>query len=171
VHRTLAASLAGPVVAAANGDYPGSDHYWSVAVLPLTRQTVKQVTIDLTKPDMFFVNPANTNFGFKINSTHGIAPSDVTATTSPDGSALTLTFTSGKFGAGDFLTFSLLAVPNALPLVSQVDADRVQGGRLTITMTDGSTRSGTFFVDFKLPKNAFTGAGLVNADAATRRRR
>ncbi|HEY7057402.1 MAG TPA: S8 family serine peptidase [Vicinamibacterales bacterium] len=170
VHRTLAASLAGPVVAAANGDYPGADHYWSVAVLPLTRQTVKQVTIDLTKPDMFFVNPANANFGFKINSTHGIAPSDVTATTSPDGSVLTLTFTSGKFGAGDFLTFSLLAVPNALPLVSQVDADRVQGGRLTITMTDGSTRSGTFFVDFKLPKNAFTGAGLVNADAATRRR-
>jgi Subtilase family len=169
-HRTLAGSLAGPVAAAANGDYPGADHYWSVAVLPLTHQTVKRVTIDLTKPDMFFVSPADPDFGFKVNATHGIGPSDVTATRSADGASLTLTFTAGKFGAGDFLTFSLVAVPNALPLLSEVDADRVEGGTLTVVMSDGSTKSGAFFVDRKLPVNAFTGAGLVNADAATRRR-
>jgi hypothetical protein len=167
-HRTLAASFAGAVVGAANGDYPGADNYWSIAVLPITRQTVRQVTIDLTKPDMFFVNPVNANFGFKINATHGIDPSDVTVSRSADASSLTLTFAAGKFGAGDFLTFSNVAVPNALPLVSEVDADRVEGGTFTAVMSDGSTKSGTFFVGRKLRVNAFTGAGLVNADAATR---
>ena len=170
-HRTLAGALAGPVAAAANGDYPGADNYWSVAVLPLTHQTVKKVTIDLTNPDMFFVPPADPDFGFKINSTHGITAADVTASESADGSSLILTFANGKFGAGDFLTFSNLAVPNALPLITEVDADRVEGGTITVLMADGSTKSGAFFVDRKLPVNAFTGAGLVNADAATRRRR
>ena len=168
-HRTLAASFAGAVVGAANGDYPGADNYWSIAVLPITRQTVQQVTIDLTKPDMFFVNPADADLGFKINATHGIDPSDVMVSRSADASSLTLTFAAGKFGSGDFLTFSNVAVPNALPLVSEVDADRVEGGTFTVMMSDGSTKSGTFFVDRKLRVNAFTGAGLVNADAATRR--
>jgi hypothetical protein len=170
-HRTIAGALAGPVAAAANGDYPGADNYWSVAVLPLTHQTVKKVTIDLTTPDMFFVDPADPDFGFKINSTHGVTAADVTASESADGSSLILTFAAGKFGAGDFLTFSNLAVPNALPLISEVDADRVEGGTITVLLSDGSTRSGAFFVERKLPVNAFTGAGLVNADAATRRRR
>jgi hypothetical protein len=168
-HRVVAASLVGPVVGAANGDYPGADNYWSVGVLPLTRQTVNQVTIDLTKPDMFFVNPTNAAFGFKINSTRGITASDITVSRSADASSLTLTFAPGKFGAGDFVTFSIVAVPNALPLVSQVDGDRIEGGGFTVVMSDGSTRTGAFAVDHKLPVNAFTGVGLVNADAATRR--
>jgi hypothetical protein len=170
-HRTVAGTLAGPVVAAANGDYPGADNYWSLAVLPVTRDTVKQVTIDLTKPDMFFANPANPTFGFKVNTTHGITSSDVTVSRSADATSLTLTFTSGKFGAGDFLTFSNVVAPNAFPLVSEVDADRMAGGTVTVVLSDGSTRLGTFFVDRKLPENAFTGAGLVNAASAIRRRR
>ena len=169
--RTTAVSLAGAVLGAANGDYPGAGNYWSVALLPFTRQTVKQVTIDLTKPDMFFVNPASANFGFKVNATHGLTASQVTVSRSADASSLTLTFADGAFGAGDFLTFSIVAVPNALPLVTEVDADRVEGGTFTVVMSDGSTKSSSFVVDRKLPVNAFTGAGLVNADAATRRHR
>jgi hypothetical protein len=170
-HRTLAGSFAGPVLAVANGDYPGTENYWSLAMLPLTRQTVSRVTIDLTKPDLFFVNPTNPDFGFKITTTHGFAASDVTVTRSMDASSLTLAFAAGKFGAGDFLTFSIVAVPNALPFVSQVDADRMEGGTVTVVLSDGSTRSGRFFVDGKERVNEFTGTGLVNADAATRRRR
>jgi subtilisin family serine protease len=170
-NRTLSIALAGPVLAAANGDYPGADNYWIVAVPPFTRQTVKQVTIDVTKPDLFFVNPANPDFGFKINMMHGINASDVTIARSLGAESITLSFTEGTFGAGDFLTFSLLAVPNALPLVSEVDADRLEGATLTVITSNGSPQSGTFLVERKLPVNAFTGAGLVNADAATRHQR
>jgi hypothetical protein len=170
-HRTFAGAFAGPVLAVANGDYPGADNYWFVAVLPLTRQTVKRVTIDVTKPDLFFVNPANRASGFKINAPHRVSPADVTVTRSVDAESITLTFANGKFGAGDFLTFSLLAVPNALPLVSAVDADRVEGATFTVVMSDDSASTSTFFVGGKLTVNAFTGTGLVNADAATRRHR
>jgi hypothetical protein len=92
----------------------------------------------------------------------------VTATRSIDLTSLTLSFTSGKFGAGDFLTFSNLAVPSQELLVSQVNADRMEGGTVTVTMSDGTSRTGAFFVGDKDRENVFTGAGLVNASEATK---
>ena len=104
--------------AAANGDYPGADNYWSVAVLPLTHQTVKKVTIDPTKPDMFFVDPANPDFGFKINSTHGVTAADVTASERRR-VFLDADLRGRQVRREDFLTFSNLAVPNAEPLITE----------------------------------------------------
>jgi hypothetical protein len=167
--RTLAFAFAGPVVGNANGAFSASEKYWRLFVEPDAKKTVSSVTLDMTSPDLFFVNPATPQLGFIINSTHGLDRADVSVSRSFDRSSLTLTFAPGKFGAGDFVTFSNLAVPNAEPLVTQVDADRVEGGTMTITLSDGTSRTGTFFVEKKERVNAFTGAGLVNANAATKK--
>ena len=168
-NRTLAAAFAGPVVAAANGDFPRETNYWALAVEPFTNRTVKSVTINLTRPDMHFSNPTSPTTGFRLGTLHGITAADVTATRSADLTSLTLTFAPGTFGRGDFLTFANFAFPVELPVQFQVDADRVQGGQIVVTFSDNSTSTGTFFVEPFERVNNFTGAGLVNADAATRR--
>jgi hypothetical protein len=168
-NRTLAAAFAGPVVAAANGDFPRETNYWALAVEPFTNRTVKSVTINLTRPDMHFSNPTSPTTGFRLGTLHGVTAADVTATRSADQTSLTLTFAPGTFGRGDFLTFANFAFPVELPVQFQVDADRVQGGQIVVTFSDNSTSTGTFFVEPFERVNNFTGAGLVNADAATRR--
>jgi hypothetical protein len=167
--RSLAFAFAGPVVGNANGAFGATENYWRLFVEPFTTKTVSSVTINLTTPDMFFVNPSAAQLGFILNSTHGLNPADVSVSRSIDRSSLTLSFTPGKFGAGDFVTFSNLAVPNAELLVTEVDADRVEGGTMTVTLSDGTSRTGTFFVEQKERINRFTGAGLVNANAATKK--
>jgi hypothetical protein len=169
-NRTLAAAFAGPVVAVANGDFARETNYWLLAVEPFANKTIKSVTINLTNPDMHFSNPASPTTGFHVGTLHGLAATDVTATRSTDLTSLTLTFAAGSFAAGDFLTFANFAFPTQLPVQFQVDADRVQGGQVMVTLSDNSTTTGTFFVDRLERVNNFTGAGLVNADSATRRR-
>ena len=66
--------------------------------------------------------------GSRSTATHGVDRGGRDRLEERRRSSLILTFAAGKFGAGDFLTFSNVAVPNALPLVSEVDADRVEGG-------------------------------------------
>jgi hypothetical protein len=170
-NRFLAAAFSGPVVAAVNGDFGRETDYWTLAVEPFTNKTVKSVTINLTIPDMIFYNPANATTGFRIGTLHGLAATDVVATRSANFTSLTLTFKPGSFGAGNFLTFANFAAPAKLPFQFEVDADRVQGGQVIVTLSDDSTRTGTFLVERLERVNNFTGAGLVNADAATRRQR
>ena len=167
--RSLAFAFAGPVVGNANGAFGATENYWRVFVVPTTTKTVNSVTINLTNPDMFFLNPATPQLGFILNSTHGLNAADISVSRSIDRSSLTLTFAPGKFGAGDVVTFSNLAVPKAELLVTEVDADRVEGGTMTVTLSDGSSKTGTFFVEDKERINRFTGAGLVNANAATKK--
>ena len=169
-NRFLAAAFAGPVVAVANGDFPRETNYWSLAVEPFSNKTIKSVTINLTNADMHFSNPTSPTTGFKIGTLHGLAPTDVTVSRSLDLASLTLTFAPGSFAAGDFITFANFAFPILLPVQFEVDADRVRGGQVVVTLSDNSTRTGTFFVERLERVNNFTGAGLVNADAATRKK-
>jgi hypothetical protein len=165
--RTLAATQAGPVTALAVGDFPRETNYWRLAV-DHTSHTVNSVSINLTTPNMHWSNPASATTGFHVGETKGLLPTDVTASRSADLTTLTLTFTPGAFGAGDLLTFANFAFPIPLPVQFEVDADRVAGGLVTVTLDDGTTQTGTFRVERRVSPNPFTGAGLVNADAATR---
>jgi hypothetical protein len=169
--RTLAAAFAGPLVAAVNGDFGRETSYWTLALEPFTNRTVKRVTINLTDAQMHFSNPTSTTTGFRVGTVNGLTAANVTATRSADFASLTLTFAPGTFGAGDFLTFANFAGPVEFPFQSEVDADRVQGGQVVVTLSDNSTSTGTFVVAPAERVNVFTGAGLVNADAATRRHR
>jgi hypothetical protein len=49
-----------------------------------------------------------------------------------------------------------------------VDADLVRGGGVTVTLDDNSTTTASFVTAPMRRINPFTGAGLVNADAAVR---
>jgi subtilase family protein len=169
-NRTLAAAFSGPVVAVANGDFPRETNYWQLGIEPFAAQTVNSVTINLTNADMLFSNPTSPTTGFRIGTTKGLSPGDVTVARSADRTSLILTFKPGTFGAGDFLTFANFAFPSQLPVQFEVDADRVQNGVVTVALSDGTTRAGTFRVERLQRINSFTGAGLVNADAATRAR-
>jgi hypothetical protein len=168
-NRTLAAAFAGPLVATANGDFPRETSYWQLGVAPFVKETIQSVTINLTAADMLFSNPASATTGFHVGSVRGITAADVTASRSADLTSLTLTFAPGTFGAGDFITFANFAFPSELPVQFEVDADRVEGGQVIVSLSNGTTKTGTFFVERPERVNSFTGAGLVNANRATRR--
>jgi hypothetical protein len=156
------------VVATASGDFPRVTSYWKLAVDPGTTHTIKSVAINLTAADMHFSNPASPTTGFHIGTIQGLAPANVSVARSPDLTTLTLTFAAGSFGAGDFLTFANFAFPILLPVQFEVDADRVRGGGVTVTLDDNSTTTASFVTAPMRRINPFTGAGLVNADAAVR---
>ena len=117
---------------------------------------------------MHWSNPASATTGFLVGTTKGLLPTDVTASRSADLTTLTLTFKPGTFGAGDELTFANFIFASILPFQFPFDADRTAGGVVTVTLDDASTVTGTFHVEKRITPNHYTGAGLVNADAATR---
>ena len=151
----------------ANGDFPRVTDYWRLSIDPAATHTVSKIAINLTSINMLWSNPAG-GTGFFVGQTQGINPSDVVASRSDDRTTLTLTFNPGTFGAGDLLTFSNFAFPIQVPVQFEVDADRFEGGVVTVTFDDSSEVTGIFTVGPKLKINHYTGAGLVNADAATR---
>jgi hypothetical protein len=166
IDRSIAGTIAGTVVASAQQDWVRWAHYFRLDVLPFTFQKVHTVTYDVSGAGLTYsLNPTR----FHVGSAKGLNPADVTFSVSPDQTKFTLTFKTGTFGGGDSLEYGMsVFAPN--PGTTQETPDRFEGTKVTVTYEDGSRVSAPWLVLPKLPINQFTGAGLVNADAATKRR-
>jgi hypothetical protein len=114
-----------------------------------------------TNPNRFHVGPAN-----------GVTRDDMTFTVQNNADltagVMTINFAPGTFAAGDSFRFGMSVFAN-IEGSTQLDPDRFRGMTVTVTFNDGSTAKGT--VTAGAPNqaiNRFTGAGLVNADAAVK---
>jgi subtilisin family serine protease len=160
--RSISGTIAGPVVAMAAEDWTRWAHYFRLSVLPQSLRTVRSVTFNVAPCNLL----VSANLGrFHIGAADGVAAANITYSRTP--TSFTLTFAPGTFGAGDTLEFGTSVFDNLIGS-TQLLADRFEGTVVTVTLDDNSTQQGQFIVGQKLPVNIFTGAGLVNADAATR---
>jgi hypothetical protein len=163
--RAHSGTEAGPVEVSASGDFVRFGEYFTVSVHDDTKHTIRSVSINVTNtPTHMQFNPSPTRF--HVGVANGIDPSNISASYSADVKTVILSFKPGTFGSDDSFTFGL-SVFNPLEGTTGEDADRLEGAIVTVTLDDNSTATGTFQVAPKLSINRFTGAGLVNADAAT----
>ena len=167
IDRAHSGTEAEPVEVTASEDFTRYGQYFTVQVERDTHHTINSISINVTNtPTGMQFNPNPTRF--HVGLTDGIDPGNISASYSADVKTVTLTFKPGTLGAGDSFTFGLSVFAPAEG-TTQEDADRMENAVVTVTLDDNSTRTGTFHVAPKLPINNFTGAGLVNADAATRK--
>ena len=82
---------------------------------------------------------------------------------------ITLTFAPKTFSAGGHLGFVWYVSPENGPGFFQIDADHFRGAKVSITYEEGGTDSGRLFTDPPHFNNRFSGAGIVDASAATQK--
>jgi len=162
--RSWSAALAGPVLFTASGDWVRWSRYFGLNVLPFSGKKVRSVALDATAAGLTWsANQAR----FHLGEASGVTQADMTTSSSPDGTVFTITFAPGTFGGGDAFRFGM-SVFSPLQGTTQEDPDRFRGTVVTVTYEDGQTSRGTVIAGSPQRVNRFTGAGLVNADAATR---
>jgi hypothetical protein len=160
--RSIAGTVVGPVVAATVEDWTRWAHYFRLNVLPSSPHTVRSITFNVA-PSALLVSGNLARF--HIGTATGVTAADITY--SRTATSFTLTFAPGTFAPGDALEFGTSVFDSAIG-ATQLTADRFEGTIVTVLFDDNSTQQGQFIVAPKLPINLFTGAGLVNADLATR---
>jgi hypothetical protein len=162
--RSWASADLGPVNFSAQGDWTRWRNYFALSLDGHANRALKSVAIDVTDTGLSWsANPAR----FHVGDSNGVTLADIAHTVSADGKTLTLTFAPGSFRAGELLRFGM-SVFSPLEGSTQEDPDRLRGARITASLESGDTFSGRVAAAPKQTVNRFTGAGLVNADAAVR---
>jgi len=162
--RWLAATFAGPVLGTVNGDFPSfpeTPPFFSFNFLPVGHRHIASLTIDVNATDLQFFNPVN----------FILADSTATVTSvsrTPDFKTITLNFGSKSFAAGGHLGFVWYVSPANGPGFFQIDADHFRGARVTVNYEEGGSDSGRYVTDPPQFNNRFSGAGIVDASAATK---
>ena len=156
----------GPIRFSAQGDWTRWENYFGLA-LEGRGYAVKSVAFDLADTGLVWSSNPNR---FHLGDSSGVALADITRIVSGDLQTLTLFFAPGSFRAGESFRFGMSAF-SPIEGSTQEDPDRLRGTRITATLESGAVISGQVVAAPKLPLNRFTGAGLVNADAAVRRAR
>jgi len=163
--RWIAGASAGPVSFSANADWVRWTSNFSLSVDGGRSKKVASITFDTTACGLNW--SANPN-RFSVSNPVGVDISNMTWTTAADGQHFTVAFAPGSFTGGDSFDFGM-SVFAPIQGSTQEDPDRFRGMKLLVTFENGQTVTGTVEAYPKLKVNNFTGAGLVNADAATRK--
>jgi hypothetical protein len=165
--RWVAGTIVGPVTFSANADWTRWNRDFTLALGGENHHAVSSITLDTSAIGLTF-NP-NPN-RFSVGDSRGVTITDITHSVSPDKTKFTMTFAPGSFDRHDWFDFGL-SVFAPIQGSTQEDPDRFRGMKVSVTLDNGSTSTSTVLANPKLPVNNFTGYGLVNADAATRRHR
>jgi len=165
--RWVAGTIAGPVTFSANADWTRWNRDFTLALSGESDHAVSSITLDVSPIGLNF--NANPN-RFSVGDSRGVTITDITRTVSPDRTQFTMTFAADSFDGHDWFDFGLSVFAPAQGS-TQEDPDRFRGMKVSVTLDNGSTSTATVIANPKLPVNNFTGYGLVNADAATRRHR
>jgi len=125
---------------------------------------VASVALDLTGTGMVWSTNPNR---FHIGDSNGIARADVTQSVSADQTVMRLVFAPWRFHGGGAFRFGMSAFA-PIEGSTQLDPDRFRGMKVSVTLDNGQTFSGSVIADQPRRVNRFAGAGLVNAAAAVR---
>jgi hypothetical protein len=163
-NRTFAAAFSGPVLMMLTGDWTRWNRYFDVSVAPVGNYDVRSITLDVSPANLVFsLNPNR----FHIGESNGVTIDQITRTVSPDRTQLTLAFAPGTLKSGAHFTFGM-SVFAAIQGSTQEAPDRFRNAQVTVTLANGRTFTGRVYAPEREDENRFTGAGLVNAAAATR---